>query len=173
MNSVAVAADLETAQDILSSTYGAVRIDPRGPRRGLRLERSVLGPVQFHHVNIAMDFDAVGDPLQSLIFGQLISGRVRQASGGSDRRYVPGQSYIASVREADVQLAVIDPALPSQVADTEPDRAQVPVQFTGYEPVSVQAATRWTDTYAYLRDNFLTEPGITSAPLVAASAARL
>ena len=182
MNSVAVAADLETAQDILSSTYGAVRIDPRGPRRGLRLERSVLGPVQFHYVNVAMDFDAVGDPPQSLIFGQLISGRVRQASGGSDRRYLPGQtflavqpghSYTASVREADVQLAVIDPALPSQVADTEPGRAQAPVQFTGYEAVSVQAATRWTDTYAYLRDNFLTEPGITSAPLVAASAARL
>ena len=182
MDLVAVAADLETAQDLLSSTYGHVRIDPRGPRRGLRLERATLGPVQFHHVNVGMEFDAVGDPLETLIFGELTSGRVRQSSGGSDRHYVPGKvflavqpghSYTATVREADMLLAVIDPALLSQVADTAPRRAQVPVQFTGYEAVSAQARDRWTDTCAYLRDNLLTDPRSSTTPLVAASAAWL
>jgi hypothetical protein len=71
MNLVAVAADLETAQDILSDTHGPVRIDPRGPRRGLRLERRALGSVQFHRVNAAMHFDAVGGPLETLVFGEL------------------------------------------------------------------------------------------------------
>ena len=182
MKLVAVADDLDTAEDILSTTYGPVRIDPRGPRRGLRLERAELGSVQFHHVSTAMDFDAVGRPLERLIFGQLTSGRVRQDSGGSERHYVPGgvflaaqpgDSYRSSVDEADAQLTVIDPALPSQIADTAPGRAQVPVRFTGYEPVSTQARSRWTETCAYLRETLLADPMAAAAPLVAASAARL
>lgn len=182
MNFVAVAADLETAQDILSDTYGPVRIDARGPRRGLRLERAALGSVQFHHVNVAMHFDAVGGPRETLVFGELTSGRVRQSSGGSDRHYVPGKpflaaqpghSYTATVHEADMRLAVIDPALLSQVADTAPGRAPVPVQFTGYEAVSAQARTRWTETCAYLGENLLTDPRASTTPLVAATAARL
>jgi AraC-like DNA-binding protein len=182
MNLVAVAADLEAAQDILSDAYGPVRIDARGPRRGLRLERAALGSVQFHHVNVAMHFDAVGGPRETLVFGELTSGRVRQSSGGSDRHYVPGKtflaaqpglSYTATVHEADMRLAVIDPALLSQVADTAPGRAQVPVQFTGYEAVSAQASDRWTDACAYLRENLLADPGASTRPLVAASAARL
>jgi hypothetical protein len=32
------------------------------------------------------------------------------------------------------------PALPSQIADTEPGRTRQPVRFTGYEPISPQAA---------------------------------
>lgn len=182
MNFVAVAADLETAQGILNDTYGPVRIDPRGPRRGLRLERASLGSVQFHHVSVGMDFDAVGGPLQALIFGELTSGLLRHSSGGTDRHYLPGDaflaaqpghSYTATVRDADVRLTVIDPALPSQVADTAPGRAQVPVQFTGYEAVSAQARDRWTETCAYLRENLLADPGSSATPLVAASASRL
>jgi AraC-like DNA-binding protein len=180
MKLAAVAGDLETAQDILSSTYGPVRIDAHGPRRGLRLERAALGPVQFHHVDVAMDFDAVGFPLRTLIFGELISGRLRQRSGGGDRHYLPGEvflaaqpsdSYTAMVHEADLQLTIIDPALPSQVADSAP--GQAPVRFTGYDAVSAQARTQWTDTCSYLRENLLADPGASAAPLVAASAARL
>ena len=182
MKLVAVADDLDTAEDILSTTYGPVRVDPRGPRRGLRLERAELGSVQFHHLSIAMSFDAAGDPLDMLIFGELTSGRLRHGSGGSDRYYAPGEtflavqpgdSYTSSVDEADVQLTVIDPALPSQIADTAPGRAQVPVRFTGYEAVSAQARNRWTDTCAYLRGTMLADPMASVAPLVAASAARL
>jgi AraC-like DNA-binding protein len=160
MKLVAVAADLETAQDILSKAYGPVRIDPRGSRRGLRLERAALGPVQLHHVNVGMDFDAVGDPLETLIFGELLSGRLRQASGGSDRHYAsgeaflaaqPGHSYTATVHEADVRLTVIAPALLSEVVDTAPGRTRVPVMFTGYEAVSTQAT---------FPNNALTDPTV-------------
>jgi AraC-like DNA-binding protein len=180
MKLAAVAGDLETAQDILSSTYGPVRIDARGPRRGLRLERAALGLVQFHHVSVAMGFDAVGFPLRTLIFGELTSGRLRQRSDGGDRHYLPGEvflaaqpshSYTATVQEADMQLTIIDPALPSQVADSAP--GQAPVRFTGYEAVSAQARSQWTDTCAYLRENLLVDPRASATPLVAASAARL
>lgn len=182
MELVATAADLETAQDILSRTYAPVRIDARGPRRGLRLERAALGPIQFHHVSVGMTFDATGSPLGTLIFGELRSGRLRHGSGGSERHILrgevylaaqPGDSYTATVLEADVQLTVIDPALPSQVADPAPGRAQAPVEFTGYEAVSAQASSQWIDTCAYLRDHVLADPRASAAPLVAASAARL
>ncbi len=182
MKLVAAAADLETAEDVLSRTFAPVRIDARGPRRGFRLEQAVLGPVRFHHVSLAMDFDVTGAPLGTLIFGELTSGRLRHSSGGSDRRYTsgdvylaaqPGDSYTASLLGADAQLTVIDPALPSQVADPAPGRAQAPVRFTGYEAVSARASSQWTDTCAYLRDNVLADPRASAAPLVAASAARL
>lgn len=182
MNVVAETFDLETAEDILSSTYAPVRIYPRGPRRGLRLEQTALGPVQFHRVSVGMDFDAEGDPLEALVFGELTSGQVCQQSDHSDRRYRPGEvflaarysdPYTATVHGADVRLTLLDPALPSQVADSAPGRAQLPVRFTGYEPVSAQAGQQWKATCAYLREQLLTDPEAAATPLVAASAARL
>jgi AraC-like DNA-binding protein len=176
-----VAASLEAATEILSSTYGPVRISARGPRRGLRLEQVALGPVQLHHVTLAMGFDAAGDGPQSLVFGELMSGRLRHSSERGDRDYQPGDlfltgqpghAYTATVEDADLRLAVIDPALPGQVADTAPGRATGPVQFTGYHAVSPKAASQWTATVAYLR-GLLASPEAAGAPLVAASAARL
>jgi transcriptional regulator GlxA family with amidase domain len=61
----------------------------------------------------------------------------------------------------------------SQVADTEPGRAQQPVRITGYEPVTPQAAQQWKDTYAYVREGVLDPPETAGYPLVAADAARL
>jgi AraC-like DNA-binding protein len=129
-----------------------------------------------------MDFDADGDPLDAVIFGELLSGQIRQQSDGSDRRYVPGgvflaarytDPYTSTVQGADVRLTVIDPALPSQVADPAPSRAQVPVRFTGYEPVSAQALEQWKSTCAYVRENLLGDLGAAATPLVVATATRL
>jgi AraC-like DNA-binding protein len=182
MNVIAETTDLETAEDILSGTYAPVRLHPRGLRRGLRLEQAALGPVQFHHVILGMDFDAEGDPLEALVFGELTSGQVCQESAGSDRHYGPGEvfltarcsdPYSATVHDADVRLTVIDPAMPSQVADPAPGRAQVPVRFTGYEPVSAQAQEQWKSTCAYLREHLLADPEAAATSLVAASATRL
>jgi len=179
MTVVAETTDLETAENILSATYAPIRIHPRGLRRGLRLEQAALGPVQFHHVSLGMDFDAEGDPLAALVVGELVSGQIRQKSNGTDRRYVPGEVFLAArysdpytstVHGADLRLTVIDPALASQVADPEPSRAPVPVRFTGYEPVSAQARERWKSTCAYLREHLLADPGVAATPLVTASA---
>jgi transcriptional regulator GlxA family with amidase domain len=72
-----------------------------------------------------------------------------------------------------MRLAVIDPALPGEVAGTAPGRAAVPVKFTGYDAVSPQAASQWAATVAYVRDHLVANPRAADAPLVVASAARL
>lgn len=168
MELVAETTDLETAEDILSSTYAPVRIHSRGPQHGLRLERAALGPVQFHHVDVAMNFEAKSSPLDTLVFGELTSGLLRQGSDGGDRHYLPGEvilaaqsghPFIATVLGAEAQLTVIDPALPSQVADPAPDRAQAPVRFTGYEAVSAQARRQWAATCDYVRGHLLSAAG--------------
>ncbi len=178
---VTVAASLEAATEVLRATYGPIRIDARGPRRGIRLEQTALGPVQLHHVTLAMEFDAVGNGPQALVFGEVTSGRFRQTSEGGDRNYQagdlflagqPGHAYTATIEDADLRLAVIDPALPGQVVATAPGRAPAPVRFTGYDAVSPEAASQWTATVAYLR-GLLASPGAVDAPLVRASAVRL
>ncbi len=95
MKLVAVTDDLEAAEEILSSTYGPVRISPRGPRRGLRLEQAPFGHVEFHHVNVAMDLDAAGT-LGALVFAELTAGRVREGANGGERRYGPGEVCLAA-----------------------------------------------------------------------------
>ena len=178
---VTVAVSLEAATELLRSTYGPVRIDARGPRRGLRLEESALGPLRLHQVTLAMEFDAVGNGPRSLVFGELTSGRLRHSSAGGDRHYQPGDlfhtgqpghAYTATIQDAGLRLAVIDPALTARVAATAPGRRPALVRFTGYHPVSPQAAGQWRATVAYLR-HLLASPQAASSPLVTASAARL
>jgi AraC-like DNA-binding protein len=178
---VTVAASLEAATEVLSRTYGSVRIGAREPWRGIRLEESELGPVRLHELTLAVDFDAVGNGPQSLVFGELTSGRFRQSSEGGDRHYQPGDlffagqpghAYTATIKDASLRLAVIDPALTAQVAAVAPARRPAPVRFTGYHPVSPQAASQWTATCAYLR-GLVASPQAAGSPLVMASAARL
>ena len=178
---VTVTASLEAASEILRSTYGPIRIDARGKRRGLRLEQAALGPIQLHRVTLAMDFDAAGTLPGSLVFGELASGQLRLGSAASDRHYRPGnvflagqpsRAYTSTVHDADIRLVVMDPALPGQVAGTAPGRTPAPVRFTGVDVVSSRAASQWTATVGYVRD-LLTGPHAGAAPLVTASAARL
>ncbi|HEY7143701.1 MAG TPA: AraC family transcriptional regulator [Streptosporangiaceae bacterium] len=182
MELVTEAADPETAGHLLSGTYGPMRIDVRSQRYGMRLAQASLGPVRFDHVRFAMDFTADAAPLSALAFGQLLSGRVSYRSDGSQREYHPGQvflvaqpdhPYTVTVHDAELQLVVFGPALPSQVAAPAPGRAQHPVRFTGYEPVSPQAADDWITTCAYIRGTLVARPDPAAAPLVTASAARL
>jgi AraC-like DNA-binding protein len=152
----------------------------------VRLERAAVGPVQLHHVTLAMDFDAVGALPDALVFAELTAGRVRlgPADGNTSpgRQHVPGDvflagqpgdAYTAEVRDADLRVSVIDPALPGQVAASAPGTMSAEVRFTGYDPVSAEAAAQLTATVAFLRDHLVANPDAASAPLVTASAARL
>lgn len=185
MDQVFETTDLDAAHHILSRTYGAIRMNARGQRHAMRLAQGSLGPVRFDRLSLDMEFTADATPRQALIFGHLESGRVRYCAAGRDtsrREYGTGQvflvarpedSYRAAITDIEAQLAVIDPALPSQVADTAPSRAQNPVRFTGYDPVSPQAAKAWKATYAYIRDGLLARQEPEASPLVTAAAARL
>jgi AraC-like DNA-binding protein len=183
MSEVFETEDLEMAEQALIRGYGNLRVSARGQRRGMRLSQASLTPqARLDDARFAMSLDAVAAPLGTLVFGELKSGRVGYRSDHSERYYRPGQVYLtaqpdhcytATVDDSEVELAVIDPALLSLVADPAPGRRPGPVRFTGYEPVSPQAARLWCATYEFVRDMMLTSPEAAAAPLVAASASRL
>lgn len=183
MGEVFETTDLKFAEQILSSSYASLKIDRDGERGGMRLAQTALTPsVRFDHNSFTMSFDTRGTPLGVLVIGQLRAGRLTHRSGGSERSYLPGDVYLAvqpghpySARSADTdtELAVIDPALLADLTVAAPDQAEQGVRFTGYHPVSPQAARQWRATYAYVRDMVLTRPDAVGQALVAASAARL
>jgi anti-anti-sigma factor len=175
--------DIQAAERVLSDAYGNMRITARGQRRGMRLSQVSLTPaVRFDHVTFAMSFDATADPPGALVFGELKSGLARYGSDGSDRHCRPGDVYMparpehpytATIEDTEAELAVIDPALLAQLASAESGYTRQPLQFTGYQPVSLQAAQQWRATYAYVRDTVLAAPDAAAHPLIAGSAARL
>src|SRR5262249_53032353 len=79
------------------------------------------------------------------------------------------------IEHAEVEAVIIDPALPTQLAAPSPAPGHTarPVRFTGYEPVSPQAAAQWRTAYDYVRDTVVSIPHPADQPLVAASAPRL
>ena len=151
MGEVFETTDAELAEDLLLRHYGTrFRIRANGQRGGMRLAQAVLTPaVRFEYSRFAMSFTAIAGPLGVLAFGQLTDGRLASRSDGSERRLRPGDVFLgvqpghqfgATAENPQIEMAIIDPVLLSQVADTEPGRAQQPVRITGYEPVSPQAA---------------------------------
>ena len=184
MGEVFETTDIELAEDLLLRHYGTrFRIRANGPRGGMRLAQAVLTPaVRFEYSHFAVSFTATAGPLGVLVFGQLTDGLLANRSDGSERRLRPGDVFLGvqpwhpfgvSIDSTQIEMAMIDPVLLSQVADTEPGRAQQPVRITGYEPVSPQAAQQWKDTYAYVREGVLDPSDAARFPLVAADAARL
>jgi AraC-like DNA-binding protein len=181
--SVFETADLERAEDVLSSAYGRLRIDTRGQRGGIRMEQSPLSPLaRFDRNIVRMTLDVTGDPRGLLVIGHLRSGLARYGTNGSERSYRPGDVFLAIRPEQphtgqsidiDTELAVIDPVLLSQVAATAPTRTPQPLRFTGCDPISAESARLWRNTCAYVRDTFLTVPGAAAERLVVASAEQL
>jgi AraC-like DNA-binding protein len=174
--------DLKLAEQALSRAYSSVRLDTAETRGGIRMAHAMVGSVRFEHDVFQISADVRGEPLGALVFGHLLSGRVSYESDGSERRFRPGDTFLAAqpehawesrIQQTDLELAILPPDLPSQIAATDPGHSPRPVRFTGYEPVSPDAARQWRATYAYIRDNVLADPEAAAQPLVAAGAARL
>lgn len=175
----------ESVERLLSSGYQTMRINGAGQRGGLRMTRVSLGPSARldHNVFTGMSFDVTqGAPLGVLAVGYLRGGGAAVNSDGSARSYgpgdiflapLPGHPYTAAAADPEIEVTVLDPALLGQVAGTAPGRAAPPVRFTGYDPVSPQAAQAWRDTSAYVRGAVLTSPDAAAQPLVASSMARV
>jgi AraC-like DNA-binding protein len=171
------------AEQVLSSAYATMRVDTRGQRGGVKISRAPLGPsARLDRNRFLMSFDVTGTPLGVLTIGQLRGGQAAYRAGGHERRYRPGDVFFAVQPElpyavisvnADIEVAVIEPSLLSQVADAAPGRTQEPVRFTGYGPVSLPAAQVWKDTCAFVRATVLDNPEAVAQPLIAGSAARL
>ena len=175
--------DLGQAEHILSRIHARMRIDARGQRGGMRLTRTPLSPsARLDHVSFSMSIEVQGTPLDVVHIDHLRSGRASYGTNGSTRSYGPGDVFLAvqpehfytvSSENADVRVAVLEPALLSRIADTQPGSAQSPVRLTGYDPISASAAQAWKDTCAFIRRTILAGPETAGFPLVAAGAARL
>jgi AraC-like DNA-binding protein len=170
-------------EKVLSDSYADLRIGAHGQGGGLHRTRSGLGPsVQLDRHRWTLAFEATGAPLGVLAVASLRAGQVTFRSAGSERRYgpgdvfvavQPGDHYTATGGNRDTEVAVFDPAYLSQVAGTAPGRAPQPVRLTGYEPVSAQAAQSWKAISAYVRGAVPGRPGTATGPLVTAGLARL
>jgi AraC-like DNA-binding protein len=186
MRRVVVAADAAATMALLSDLRGAVRVRARAGdgdgQGGMRLEQDRIGPVTLDRMTFgaALDFDA--GSAEVLVFGHVSGGSAGFRTGaaehwhGDSGAYLagqPGRAHTSMIRGGVHDQVVIDPALPSQVADTAPGRTQQPVRFTGYEPISAQAARQWRATYAYIRDTAPATPDSPAGHLIAANAARL
>lgn len=175
--------DLDRVEHILSSIHTSMRIDAGGQRGGMRLAQAQLGPsARLDHVSFSMSITVEGTPLGVVHIDHLRSGRAAYRTEGSSRSYGPGdvflavqpeQPYTAQSEDADVEVAVIEPAMLSRIADAEPRRAHLPVRFTGYEPISAAAAQAWKSTSAYIRNTILASPEMAASPMVTANAVRL
>jgi AraC-like DNA-binding protein len=175
--------DLDRIEHILSGIHASMRIDAGGQRGGMRLTRAPLSPsARLDHIRFSMSFTVKGTALGVVHINHLRSGRAAYGTVGGSRSYGPGDvflavqpedPYTARSEDADVQVAVIEPTLLSRIADAQPRRAQPPVRFTGYEPISAPAAQAWKSTSAYIRNTILASPEMAASPMVTASAARL
>jgi hypothetical protein len=179
---VLVAADTESTLALLSGLRGEVWVRIRGGRGGMRLEQAGIGPVTLDGGTFDADLDLDIGPVGKLVFGHVSKGAVGYRTDRAERWHGNGVAYVAPqpgrcrtamFRGGLHEQAVMDPALPGQMAATEPGRAERPVRFTGYDAISVQAARTWRHTYAYARDIVADLPDAAGQQLVVSGVARL
>ncbi|WP_433220220.1 helix-turn-helix transcriptional regulator [Dactylosporangium sp. CS-047395] len=174
--------DVDAAHQMLVSTYGAMRFTVSGERRHrCRVARHAVGPLELHHNTFTMRFHVDADPIGVVTMGRVIGGSFSYRSHAGESDNEPGDIFLLSQPDVpyqsinidvDLEFAVIDPPLLAQVADTGPAHSALPFRFTGFHPVSAQAARLWGTTYDYVRDHVA---GTQAArePLLAGNAARL
>lgn len=179
---VLATADTESTVALLTDLRGDVRVRLRGGRGGMRLRQDRIGPVTMDQTAFDTDLDVDVGPVGKLVFGYVSNGAVGFRTAGAEHWHSDGGAYLAAqpgywrtsmVRSGVHRQAVIDLALPGQVAGTEPGRTERPVRFTGYEAISSPAARTWRRTYAYARDIVDDLPDTAGYELVVANVARL
>ncbi|EOD70491.1 helix-turn-helix domain-containing protein [Amycolatopsis vancoresmycina] len=171
---------VDAARELMSGTYARLRIQADAVPARLRIASAPLGPLRIDRTIFRMTYRAAVDPLRAYVLGQLKSGRLSLDSGGEHRDHRSGELYLAAQPEhdyaatasdVDVALAVFDPAVLDQLAQTAPGH-RGPVRFTGYTAISDRAAAAWSATYDHLHDTILANPDMMAHPLVASNAAR-
>ncbi|MEV6342332.1 helix-turn-helix domain-containing protein [Actinoplanes sp. NPDC051851] len=163
MRQVFEASDVEHAEHVLRETYGGnIRVDTGRVPAGIRLETAPIVPgLRLDQIDLGLDFGLRAEPLGVLVICRIRSGSLAYRCDGGPRSYGPGdvfipvrpdEAYAVSCAETDFTTAVLDPALPGRMADTEPGRRPEPVRFSGHAPLSLEAAQTWNLAYRYVRE---------------------
>ena len=177
-------ADPELAVHLLRVGHeDRLRVIPRGRPGPIRADKAPLTPaIRLDRVSLECSFDVHADTLDLLLVAHIHSGRAGYGDDGGERRYGPGDVYVpaqpgdpytARCVGYDVAIAIIDPAILSQVASTAPGRSPEPVRLTGYQPVTAAAAGHWKATFAYVRNQVLGIPRAAAQQLLAAAGEQL
>ena len=117
-----------------------------------------------------------------MLIGYVVAGVVRRQAadqaavfGPGDVAVLkqPGQAYSGRSESACVRIVSFESSVLDEVADGLPDRAPVPVRFTGMTAVSAAAAKRLRSTVDFAWDLVAGNPAAADQPLVTGSTARL
>ncbi|MDT0213010.1 helix-turn-helix transcriptional regulator [Rothia sp. ARF10] len=160
---------LDEAATVLGETYARTRISDRRQPSGtvMRIHQRTLTPdVRLDELEFGLGFSAAVDPLETLVFTELNTGRTRFDAQGRSRAYEagesylvaqPDQAYIGTVEDVTMSMVIMRPSLLDKVAATA-GPAGVPIRFLGHEPTSPQAALRWRGACTYVRSSVVTLP---------------
>jgi AraC-like DNA-binding protein len=175
--------DLASTQDFLSRTYTRMRVGSSTPDAApARVHRTAVTAFSVDDVTLGFDMDYAATPLGRICLCLVRSGTIRDhAYRGVEDSFGPGdvvslappdQPYSGRVCGARYTLALLDPALLSQVAEAAPRRAPQPVRLTGHRPHSPAAARQLRAAVGYLRAHVLADPALADQPLIASTAAQ-
>ncbi len=171
---------LDGAADLLCAQYGPMRLTATGDRAPLiRLTQHQLPGVRLDRLTIGMEVLLQVEAHQSLYLGRVNEGRVQYDDSGGEYRYRTGEaffrrslSHLCLVADLEIEWAIIDPALLSQVSAPDP-ATRGPVRLLDDRPISEAAAQNWWRTYSFIRHAVEADPDSMNHPLVRVEAARL
>ncbi|GHH30182.1 helix-turn-helix transcriptional regulator [Lentzea cavernae] len=164
--------DLDAANEMLSAVYGQMRLNGGIKHPHVWMASQVNGQVRFDELHGRIGLEVTVDPMHNYVFGHTSTGMVYYGSGGEDRFWMPGEAFLSAPPDSPFVGAIRDPRL-STVTLTQPviDEVADGARFTGFRPLSPQAARTWWSTCVHLRDEVLPQFG--DSPLVMANATRL
>jgi AraC-like DNA-binding protein len=113
--------------------------------------------------------------------GHVIGGAVSYRRDSDSAPYGAGDAFLAAqpdrpfhaeIDNADIEYAVLDPGLLTQVATAAPARRHPqPFRFTAYQPSTPRDTMLWLCTYRFVREILTTAPA--GQPLVTGAAMRM
>jgi len=174
--------DLDEACDLISRAYGPVRISTQDEITRVQLTGLGAGPLRLGQSDLRMTVDYQAAPDSQVLIGYVVAGVVRRQSAGEVAVFgpgdvavlrQPGQAYRGRSESACVRTVSFESSVLDEVADGLPDRAPVPVRFTGMTAVSAAAAKRLRSTVDFAWGLLAGNPAAADQPLVTGSAVRL
>jgi AraC-like DNA-binding protein len=174
--------DLGEACDLITRVYGPVRISTQDKTTRIQLTGLGAGPLRLGQTDLRMTVDYQAAPASRVLIGYVVAGVVRRQTAGQaavlgpgDVAVLkqPGQAYWGRSESACVRIVSFESSVLDEVADGLPDRAPVPVRFTGMTAVSPAAAKRLRSAVDFAWDLVAGNPAAADQPLVTGSTARL
>jgi AraC-like DNA-binding protein len=175
-------ADSDVTAEFITAAYGAkTRMSGLAPAHPFRLSRLEVGQFALDTVVAPLKLDYTSEPWVAVLVMDLVAGTAERTIGSLVEQAGPGDVFMVCqpalanrlwTQDATSNVATLGPALLAQVTATAPARVPDPIRFTGYQPVSADAAVRWQSIYRYVT-GLLASPEAGTQPLSVGNAGRL